>query len=145
MQLGARATSSRRAGYVLEGSVRTAGNKIRVTAQLIDTRTGAHEWSQSYDQDMGNILTLQEEIATSVCQALRIVLKNPLAVRSSVKSVSAYRAYLEGRFLGQHATQADSDRAISAYRDALALDPGYAPAWAALILTFQQSLTTKAF
>jgi TolB-like protein/Flp pilus assembly protein TadD len=120
------------AAYVLEGSVRKSGNRIRVTTQLIDTRTGAHQWSQTYDRDIGDVLKLQDEIAADVCQSLRIALSDPLPARASSKSSEAYRMYLEGRFYGRGPTKADSDRAISAYRNALALDPNYAPAWAAL-------------
>jgi adenylate cyclase len=120
------------AAYVLEGSVRKSANRVRVTAQLINTRTGVHQWSNTYDRDMGDVLKLQDDIAGAVSQALRIVLTAPLPARPSLKSSEAYRMYLEGRFFSETGNEADSDRAISAYRDALALEPQYSPAWAAL-------------
>jgi TolB-like protein/Tfp pilus assembly protein PilF len=120
------------AAYVLEGSVRTSINRVRVTAQLIDTRTGAHQWSESYDRDLGDVLKLQDDIARAVTQALRIVLTAPLPARPSLKSSEAYRMYLQGVFFSYARTQVDSKRALSAYRTALTLDPQYSPAWAAL-------------
>jgi len=118
--------------YVLEGSVRRSAKQVRVTAQLIDTRTGANRWSQTYDRDAADVFKLQDEIATAVTQALRVVLSSPLPSRASTNSSEAYRMYLEGHFLGRGSNKAASDQAISAYRNALALDSSYAAAWAAL-------------
>ena len=120
------------AAYVLEGSVRKSADRVRVTAQLIDTRTGSHQWSETYDRDMGDVLKLQDDIARAVTQALRIVLTAPLPARPSLKSSEAYRVYLQGVFFSNTGTKANSDRAVSAYRAALTLDPQYSPAWAAL-------------
>jgi TolB-like protein len=60
------------AAFVVEGSVRKAGPRVRVTAQLIDARSGAHRWSESYDRDFGDILALQDEIATAIARALQL-------------------------------------------------------------------------
>jgi TolB-like protein/Tfp pilus assembly protein PilF len=122
------------ASNLLEGSVRKAGSRIRITAQLVETRGGSHLWSQAFDRDLTDVFGVQEEIARAVVAALKVKLlpgETPTA-KERTANPDVYRLYL----LGRHAwNQANSDgwrRAVTAFQDALALDPKYAPAWAGL-------------
>ncbi|MGC2032574.1 MAG: hypothetical protein WA642_21330 [Steroidobacteraceae bacterium] len=79
------------AAYVLEGSVRNAGDQIRVTAQLINTKTGAHEWSETYDRPIGDVLKLQDAIAAAVVRELQITVADRYLIsRSTVNNGDAY-------------------------------------------------------
>ena len=118
--IGARLKSA----YVVEGSVRKAGERIRVTAQLIDTRSGTHVWSESYDRNFGDVLKLQDEIATSIARALRLTVEahetHPLR---SERAAQAYTLYLKGQ-LAADKFEVDSTReAQNSFEQALALDP----------------------
>ena len=86
------------AAYVLEGSVRNSGDQIRITAQLINTRTGAHEWSETYDRHIGDVLKLQDAISAAVVRELQLtVAPDNLSSRSTLKSAEAYDLILRGR------------------------------------------------
>ena len=119
---------------VLEGSVRKAGNQIRITAQLIDVAGGYHVWSETYDRKLDNILAVQDEIATSIVDALKLELqlqpKNIAAGRSD--SGAAYDLYLRGRELAREPSKAAFVRALQFYEEALAIDPDFAPAHGAI-------------
>jgi len=120
-------------GTVLEGSVRRSANTIRITAQLINAVTGFHLWSKTYDRDLGDVLKLQTEIATSVASALKVTLLGDIAAKvelGGTRNPAAFDAYL-------HATRgADAGggenylSAAAAYTDAIHLDPNYALAFA---------------
>jgi len=123
------------ASNLLEGSVRKAGNRIRITAQLVEARGGSHLWSQAFDQDLTDVFAVQEEIARAVVAALKVKLlpgETPTAKERRAANPEVYSNYL----LGLHAyNQMNPDgwrRAVKAFEDAVALDPGYAPAWAGL-------------
>jgi TolB-like protein len=109
---------------VLEGSVRNAGNRIRVSAQLIAASDGSHLWSGRYDRDLSDILTIQDEIAQSIAGALRTSLRGPGERRPA--NAEAYQAYLEGRYYVQQVTSKSIERALECYERAIGLDPGYA-------------------
>lgn len=109
---------------ILEGSVRTDGNRVRVTAQLITAFDGSHLWSGRYDRDVNDILTIQDEIAQSIATALRTKLRGPGERRPA--NAEAYHAYLEGRYYVQQVTPQAIERALECYRRAISLDPGYA-------------------
>jgi TolB-like protein len=86
------------AAYVLEGSVRSSGDQVRITAQLINTRTGAHEWSETYDRPIGDVLKLQDAIAAAVARELELtVAPGHLNPRATAKNAEAYDLYLRGR------------------------------------------------
>src|SRR5450759_1900856 len=86
------------AAHVLEGSVRKSGDQVRITAQLINTRTGSHEWSETYDRHIGDVLKLQDAIAAAVVRELQLtVAPGYLNARSDVKSADAYDLILRGR------------------------------------------------
>jgi TolB-like protein/DNA-binding winged helix-turn-helix (wHTH) protein len=117
--------------HVLEGSVRRSGDRLRVTAQLIDATTSSHLWSQNYDRRVGDVFEIQDDIAASVADALAIRLGG---ARSSEPSVDprAYDKALLGRFLLNRRAPADTARAREHYEQAIAIDPEFAQGWAGL-------------
>ncbi|MEJ2514784.1 MAG: hypothetical protein P8102_06100 [Gammaproteobacteria bacterium] len=120
-------------GTVLEGSVRRAGNKVRVTAQLIKASDGYHLWSETYDRELTDIFAIQSDIAAHVADAMEATLlgRDRGLEKPGTSSPEAYDAYLRGVYL---ANQGGGDEtwqaALAAFRSATALDPDYAPAWA---------------
>ena len=106
---------------VLEGSVRRAGSRIRVTAQLILGRDGTHLWSQRYDREMADIFAVQDEIAAAIAGALKLKLSP--APERRMPSLPAYEAYLRYRYYQWHFTPEDSQRSRECLEQALALDP----------------------
>ena len=132
---------------VLEGSVRKAGNRVRVTAQLIQVATDSHLWSETYDRDLEDIFAVQDDIAQSVVKELRSALlgeKPDGSVSAVVKAevlaaakgrgdnAKAYPLYLQGLFFADRITRGDLAKGIEYFRQAVELDPGFALAWAAL-------------
>jgi TolB-like protein/Flp pilus assembly protein TadD len=118
---------------VLEGSVRRSAHTIRITAQLIDTVTGFHLWSKTYDRDLGDVLKLQTEIATAVAGALKVTLLGDVAAKielGGTRNPAAFDAYLHASqaFLTRRDTKEIPD-AIAAYGEAIRLDPSYALAF----------------
>ena len=116
---------------VLEGSVRTSGKTLRVTAQLINASDGSHRWSETYDRNIGDVFKLQDSIAEAVVTALKaaIAAPTPSSARYQPKSNDAYNAYLRGIYLYRKETKADSERALASFEEAISLDPHYADAW----------------
>jgi len=115
---------------VLEGSVRTSGKTLRVTAQLINASDGSHRWSETYDREIGDVFKVQDSIAEAVVTAL----KAAIAVSTSSapyrpKSTDAYNAYLRGIYFQGRNTKQDSERALTSFAEAISLDPRYADAW----------------
>ncbi|MFZ0007637.1 MAG: tetratricopeptide repeat protein [Steroidobacteraceae bacterium] len=117
--------------HVLEGSVQTAGDGLRITAQLIRTSTGQSLWSKTYDRSAGEEFSVEDEIASDVLRALagRGLATRPVA-QTCGRSGEANTLLLQGRYLGRRNTRADRDRSIDLYSRALALDPDCALAWA---------------
>jgi TolB-like protein/tetratricopeptide (TPR) repeat protein len=126
--------------HVLEGSVRKAGTTLRITAQLIDTRTDAHLWSQTYDRPLTaqNLFAVQDEIAAAVVQALSDRLQFVFAdgATSRTSSVEAYQVYLRARDAMNERTTGSLDSAARLYAEVIALDPAFAPAYSGLADTF---------
>ena len=116
--------------HVLEGSVRRTGDRIRVTAQLIDAADSAHLWSETYDRDLGDLFTIQDEISMAVAAALETRLVLP--TEHETKKVDALVRFAQGEHFYNRRAPGDVERAVAAYTDAVTLDPGYARAWAAL-------------
>jgi TolB-like protein/class 3 adenylate cyclase len=117
--------------YVLEGSVRKAGNRVRITGQLIDTGTGAHIWADRFDGALDDIFELQDQVAGNVAGAIEPKLRQSeieRAVRKPTQSLDAYDLYLRALAQFRKWTAEDSREAIGLLRRALALDPSYAPA-----------------
>jgi TolB-like protein len=121
-------------GAVLEGSVRRSGHTIRVTAQLINAVSGFHLWSQTYDRDLGDVLKLQTEIATTVASSLRVALLEGTGRRIELGGTTdpaAFDAYLRGLKIARTADSAAEARAaLAAYTDAVQHDPDFATAFA---------------
>ena len=117
---------------VLEGSVRKQGNRVRITAQLIKVSDGFHLWSEIYDKDMTDVFAVQEEIARSVAASLKVTLLGVTTRWSRTTSPEAYSAYLQAQYFRRQNTKDGWNKAVSYYRQAIKLDPGYAPAWAGL-------------
>ncbi|HEX4584740.1 MAG TPA: protein kinase [Burkholderiaceae bacterium] len=118
---------------VLEGSVRKAGSTIRVTAQLIKGSDGSHLWSQTYERDLTDVFRVQDDICSTVVNALQATLSgDPPPNRASERNLEAYNAFLQGWYFYQRATQEDLKKSVAAYREAVRLDPQYARAWAEL-------------
>jgi TolB-like protein/tetratricopeptide (TPR) repeat protein len=121
-------------GAVLEGSVRRSAHTIRITAQLINAVTGFHLWSKAYDRDLGDVLKLQTEIATSVAGALKVTLLGDVAAKvelGGTRNPAAFDAYLRGaKAVSSRHEAKDIPAAIAAYTEAIRLDPHYALAFA---------------
>ncbi len=120
-------------GTIREGSVRKAGSRVRVTAQLVKVEDGFHLWSETYDRELDDIFAVQDDISRSVSGALKLRLlagqEEPSAARGNAE---AYNLYLQGRHFAGRRHQGDLEKAASYYEQALKLDPGYARAWAGL-------------
>jgi eukaryotic-like serine/threonine-protein kinase len=121
-------------GAVLEGSVRRSANTIRISAQLINAVTGFHLWSKTYDRDLGDVLKLQTEIATAVAGALKLTLLGDVAAKvelGGTRNPAAFDAYLRGAKVYNSMHEArELPTAITAYTEAIRLDPHYALAFA---------------
>jgi len=124
-----------RVQYVLEGSVRRAGDHVRITAQLIEVGDQTHVWAQTYDRDVASILGLQADVARAVAHEIQIKLtpqaQTSLATPRAVNP-EAYRLYLIGRFLWNKRTEEGLKNAIDHFQRALEIDPGYGLAYAGL-------------
>ncbi len=123
------------AGTILEGSVRKAGNRLRITAQLINVANGYHLWSERYDRELDDVFAIQDEIAGSIVRALRIKLSPKLKsgkVKAPTDNMEAYELYLRGRAFFHASGQKNTKFAIELFSHAIEKDPGYARAYAGL-------------
>ena len=114
---------------ILEGSVRKAGNKLRVTAQLIDASNGFHLWSETYDRELGDVFAIQDDISASVIDSLKVKLlgiDSDRIRRQPTRNMEAYDAYLVGRQKLAQGTSAATHAAIASFERAIELDPDYA-------------------
>ena len=118
---------------VLEGSVRKQADHVRITAQLVDAENGFHVWSQTYDRELKDIFEIQDEIARAIALELQVKLGG--AARAESTSVAAYDLYLKGIARWQARGQSNLREADRLFRAAIALDPGFAKAWAGIALT----------
>jgi non-specific serine/threonine protein kinase len=123
------------AAYVLTGSVRRAGNRLRINTQLIDTRTDYPLWSERYDREMQDVFEVQDEIARNIADALRITLspqeREALAVKPT-ENLQAYDLYLRGRNYARRSSKQDFEFAMQMFENAASLDPEFGLAHAAL-------------
>ena len=117
---------------LLEGSVRRSGSRIRITAQLIRASDSSHAWSQSFDRDLSDIFAVQDEIAAAVAGELEIKLFGGPAPKARPTDPRAYSLYLQGRHFFSLSSATGFEQAIPALEGALAIDPGFAPAWGML-------------
>jgi TolB-like protein/tetratricopeptide (TPR) repeat protein len=119
--------------HVLEGSVRKSGNQMRITVQLVRADSGYHLWSQTYDRKVDDVFRVQDEIAAAVVKALKVSLLEaspPQAAPTS--STEAYLTYLKGSAHFRRSTPMDYEESVVLLKQALKLDPNYAPAWGLL-------------
>ena len=123
------------ADYLLEGSVRGDADRIRITAQLIETRTETHLWAETYDRALGEALTLQADVAAHVARSLAMELvpdQVDVLGRSTPRRTEAYQAYLKGRYHWNRATLEGVTSAITYYERAIELDSQFAAAHSAM-------------
>ncbi len=122
--------------YVLEGSVRSAGNQVRITAQLIEVANDSHLWSDAYNRGMENVFEVQVEISEAIAQALQVELGSVGDSGRPTDNLEAYQLFLRGRHHYQARGEASMGLAITALEQAIELDPGYADAWANLAAAY---------
>ncbi len=123
--------------HILEGSVRKSGNRVRVTAQLVEVESDSHLWSETYERELEDIFAVQKDISTSIVNALKIELgtAGQQALdpnRQPTDSMAAYQAYLQGRYLMARRGDANLRGSMERFQEAIALDPGFAVAHANL-------------
>jgi serine/threonine-protein kinase len=128
--------------HVLEGSLQRAGDRIRVTLQLIDAETDAHLWAQSYDETLKDAIALRRDVAGKVATALAMTVPGieapPADTHSAPENSAAYDAYLRGRYWIGRINLDGTERAIHGFEDATRADSGFAPAYAGLSSALQQ-------
>jgi len=130
--------------YVLEGSVRKVGSRVRVTAQLIEAATGGHLWAERYDRDLADIFSVQDEITTNVSEAIQPALERSERERAARKppdSLDAWESYHRGMWHFANVEASENENARSFFRRAIEIDPRFAPAEAALALTYLNEIT----
>ncbi|HEY6952149.1 MAG TPA: protein kinase, partial [Bacteroidota bacterium] len=124
---------------VLEGSVRKAGNEIRIVAELIDARSDEHIWAETYDREMTQIFAIQSDVAGRIADALKAKLspsEKARLVERGTDNLTAYNAYLRAEYHWNKITKQDLQTAISYYNDAIRSDPRYARAYAGLSIAY---------
>ncbi|UCH65765.1 MAG: protein kinase, partial [Ignavibacterium sp.] len=120
---------------IVEGSVRKAGNRLRITAQLVNVADGYHLWSERYDRELEDVFVIQEEISNSIVNELKIELTgeaNPPVVMRSTNNLEAYDLYLKGRYFWNTRQSGGMEKAKQHFEKALTIDPTYALAYAGL-------------
>jgi serine/threonine protein kinase len=122
------------ASYVLTGSLRRSGNRLRINTQLVDTHTDFPLWSERYDREMKDVFEVQDEIARKIAEALRVTLSpqelEALAVKPT-ENLQAYDLYLRGKRYARRQTRQDLEFALQMFENAVAMDPSFALAYAA--------------
>ena len=132
------------AGSILEGSVRTSGNKLRIVGQLIDANSDVHIWSETYDREMKDIFDIQSDIAERIAAALNaklLPLEIKLMEKNNTKSIDAYTFYLKGKHHYFNYTEEENEKAIELFKKALKIDSNYALALAGLSDSYGQKVT----
>ena len=133
---------------VLEGSIRRAGNRVRITAQLIDTANGGHLWAERYDRDMTDIFAVQDEVTLKIVEALRVKLRpaeKALLGGARTANIHAHDSFLRGRelLLSPHKNEAIFHQVIAALTLAITLDSSYAEPYAGLGLAYMLDFQNK--
>ena len=123
--------------HILEGSVRKSGNNVRITVRLIEAGSNSQLWSETFDRPLGDIFSVQEEVARNVTETLRGTLLNQAGTVNQTDP-EAYALYLQARHLSSLVTIESVNRAISYYRQVLDIDPKYAPAWIGLGVAYEK-------
>src|SRR5204863_7470127 len=113
---------------VLTGSLRREGNRVRITAELINSRNGFHLWTETYDRELAGVFALQDEITHSIVDALRVKLTGSLPVEQQ-RNIEVYDLYLQGLYFSNKGSEEDLRRALSFFQRAVEKDPTFARAW----------------
>ena len=127
---------------LLEGSIRKAGNQLRITAQLVKVSDGSHLWSEKYDREMKNIFNIQDEISLAIVDNLKVKLlgkEKAAIVKRYTEDLEAYNLYLKGNYYWQMFTMEGIDKAIECYEQALQKDKNYALAYTGLAMVYMIS------
>ena len=117
--------------HILEGSVRKAGNRVRITAQLVKADSDVHIWSETYERKLDDIFVIQDEIAREVVKALQIQLLGEVPIATSTNN-EAYNLYLRGKHFATLGKLRGRALSVKAYQESIALDANFAPSWAGL-------------
>jgi len=125
--------------HILEGSVRKAGDRIRITAQLIEGRTDTHLWSETYDRTLDDVLAIQDEIAAAIVDQLRLTLLGELPGTDRIDP-DAYLLYLQGDY---YVNYVDSEKAVDRFLKAVEIEPGFVDAWLGLNRAYYQLSSTQ--
>jgi len=113
---------------ILEGSLRREGNRIRITAQLVDANNGFHVWSDTFERDLQGVFAVQDEITRSIVDALKIKLAVAPPARAR-QNTEAYDVYLQGLYLSNKSDEGSMRKCLSLFERALDIDPNFAHAW----------------
>ena len=127
---------------LLEGSVRKAGNELRITAQLIRASDGVHLWSETYERTLNDVFKVQDEISATVAKALDIALSHAESSRRESNSPEAYSLLLQANYYSVRYTKKDFEKAIGYAQAALKLDPAFVKAWARLSITYEAKVAS---
>ncbi len=133
-------------GYLLEGSVRKSGNKLRITAQLINAEDGAHLYSEKFDRELLDVFDIQDEISLKILDAIKIKLlpqKKEAVLKNYTDNIEAYQLFLKGRYHYNKFTSSGFIKAIEYYKAAIAIDTDYAIAYAGLSLCYHDAYYFK--
>ena len=120
---------------LLEGSVKRAGNRVRITTQLINVTDGYHLWSEKYDREMQDVFAIQDEISLAIVDKLRVRLlgkQKAKLIKRHTEAIDAYSLYLKGRYFWNKRTEESLKKAVQYFEQAIEKDPGYALAYTGL-------------
>lgn len=129
------------AATILEGSVRRAGNRVRIVAQLVDVRTDEHLWAETYDRELDDIFAIQTDVALQIAAALRAELsldERKRIQRTPTRNLHAYQLYLQARYCYSRYTEEGMRKGIGYFEEAIAADPEFALAHAGLALAYAE-------
>ena len=137
--------------HVLEGSVRKSGNRLRITAQLIQVDNGFHLWSETYEREMDDVFAIQDDISSAISRALEIELGMDTGASGNTQptqNIEAYNHYLQARFLLAQRGEENMRKADELFAEAIALDPGFSSAWSGkafnMVLLYNYSISISA-
>jgi adenylate cyclase len=122
--------------HILEGSVRKSGNRVRITAQLIEASSDSHLWSETYDRELDDIFAIQDDIADRILSALKLTLGVASLPSPTTRDAKAYEFFLRGRGYAMTFSKKDNERAIELFKKATAADPEFLRAWSSLAETY---------
>jgi TolB-like protein/Flp pilus assembly protein TadD len=128
--------------HILEGSVRKAGNRVRITVQLVEARSDTNLWSQTYDRTLDDIFQIQDEIGAAVVDGLKITLMGSILTEKNTDP-KVYALYLQGRYLLNQKGEENLKKATSYFNQALEIDPEYAPAWVDISRSYHYQIRSR--